>query len=82
MFLMKTVKAHDGPVFTVHALEKVPQGKGSFTDQWELFLNILKISEFLSHSLFSCIYGSGQYGQKFICDGHPDCSSSYKQQQL
>ena len=27
MFLMKTVKAHDGPVFSVHALEKVPQGK-------------------------------------------------------
>lgn len=24
MFLMKTVKAHDGPVFSVHALEKVP----------------------------------------------------------
>lgn len=23
MFLMKTVKAHDGPVFSVHALEKV-----------------------------------------------------------
>ena len=26
MFLMKTVKAHDGPVFSVHALEKVQQG--------------------------------------------------------
>lgn len=26
MFLMKTVKAHDGPVFSVHALEKVPRG--------------------------------------------------------
>lgn len=25
MFLMKTVKAHDGPVFSVHALEKVLQ---------------------------------------------------------
>lgn len=25
MFLMKTVKAHDGPVFSVHALEKVPR---------------------------------------------------------
>lgn len=23
MFLMKTVKAHDGPVFSMHALEKV-----------------------------------------------------------
>lgn len=27
MFLMKTVKAHDGPVFSVHALEKVPRFK-------------------------------------------------------
>lgn len=28
MFLMKTVKAHDGPVFSVHALEKVLQNGG------------------------------------------------------
>lgn len=28
MFLMKTVKAHDGPVFSVHALEKVLQNDG------------------------------------------------------
>lgn len=25
MFLIKTVKAHDGPVFSMHALEKVSQ---------------------------------------------------------
>lgn len=30
MFLMKTVKAHDGPVFSMHALEKVRYGKVFF----------------------------------------------------
>ena len=33
MFLMKTVKAHDGPVFSVHALEKVLQSESLLTDQ-------------------------------------------------
>ncbi|XP_053700273.1 echinoderm microtubule-associated protein-like 5 [Synchiropus splendidus] len=37
MFLMKTVKAHDGPVFSVHALEKgfVTGGKDGIVALWD-----------------------------------------------
>lgn len=41
MFLMKTVKAHDGPVFSVHALEKVPQGHWPV---WAFFKLVLENS--------------------------------------
>uniref|UniRef100_A0A673XFV8 EMAP like 5 n=1 Tax=Salmo trutta TaxID=8032 RepID=A0A673XFV8_SALTR len=40
MFLVKTVKAHDGPVFSMHALEKVLEGKGSNRDA------LMKIASF------------------------------------
>lgn len=38
MFLMKTVKAHDGPVFSVHALEKVLQNHWLISKNGELSL--------------------------------------------
>lgn len=43
MFLVKTVKAHDGPVFSMHALEKVSDlASNSKPDGVPFSLNVLR----------------------------------------